>query len=46
MKSMAITRSKGWHEDTEESFVADDDAKKKIDAMGHMICIGMRKKCI
>ena len=34
MKSMAIARSKGWFEATETGFVADDDAKKKIDAMG------------
>ena len=34
MKSLAIARSKGWYEATETGFVADDDAKKKIDAMG------------
>ena len=34
MKNMAIARSKGQHEATEESFEAKDDAKKKIDAMG------------
>ena len=34
MKSMAIARSKGWFEATETGFIADDNAKKKIDAMG------------
>ena len=33
-KSMAIARSKGWYEATEAGFTADNDEKKKIDAMG------------